>query len=222
MEDQITQAEMKKWIGVMFVMTLSPAPSIEDFWMEEDDGLIPAYRFGVKTGLSKRRFKFIRQHFATSPVGSETKTFDAFRPIQSYFNDRVRDDFVPGVHVVIDESTSGWQGKDEKCPDGLPAINHMKGKPAHVSFMFKTLCCVEKGIMIAIELQECKDVADRRYTCDGEKPSTGVTLRLTDWLPSPGYIVTGDSFFAALNTLIVIDQTEGKWSEFHGVHQYRA
>ena len=45
-------------------------------------------------------------------------------------------------------------------------------------------------------------MASRRYAAEGEKPSTAATLRLTDYLPSPGYIVIGDSWFASLNTLL--------------------
>ncbi len=68
--------------------------------------------------------------------------------------------------------------------------------------MFKTLCCVETSIMIGIELQEGKEVmAGRRYSVDGEKSTTAVTLRLLDFLPCPGFIVSGDSWFASMNTL---------------------
>ena len=87
--DHVTHAEMKKWVGLMYAMTLSPIQNIKDFWNEENDGFIPAHRFGIMSGLSKTRFKFIRQHFATGLVGSENKTFDEFRPIQTFFNERV-------------------------------------------------------------------------------------------------------------------------------------
>jgi hypothetical protein len=200
--EHVSESDMKKWIGIMFAMTLSPISVIKEYWKEEDDGFIPAHAFGIKTGLAQRRFKFIRKHFATGAVGAGAKTFDAFRPIQTFFNNRISDCFSPGLHVVIDESTCGWHGKDEKRADGPPAMTHMKDKPEPVSFMFKTLCCAETGIMIALELQEGKDImASRTYSCTGEKSSTAVTLRLTDSLPGPGYIVTGDSWFASLNTL---------------------
>ena len=67
------------------------------------------------------------------------------------FNSRARQVFVPGTHIVIDESTSGWHGKHEKMVDGPPALTHMKGKPEPVSFMIKNLCCVESGIMFGRE-----------------------------------------------------------------------
>ena len=201
-QDKITVSEMRKWIGTMFAMTISPVSNISDLWKEQEDGFRMAHCFGMKTGLGHARFKFIRKHFATGPIGAGSKTFDEFRPIQQFFNDRVADYFHPGVHIVIDESTSGWHGKDETRKDGPPALTHMKGKPESVSFMFKNICCVETGIMIAIELQEGKEVmATRRYTSSGEKSSTGVILRLVDYLPGAGFILTGDAWFATLNAL---------------------
>jgi hypothetical protein len=201
-KDQISVTEMKKWIGIMFAMTLSPIAKIDDYWKEADDGFIPAHSYGLKSGLSKGRFKFIRMHFATGAVGGGNKTFDAFGPIQTFFNDRIADCFCPGQHFVIDESTSGWHGKDEKRADGPPAMPHMKGKSDPVSFMFKTICCAETGIMVAIELQEGRNImAGREYSNTGEKSTTSVTLRLMDKLPGQGYIMTGDSWFASLHTL---------------------
>jgi hypothetical protein len=78
----------------------------------------------------------------------------------------------------------------------------MKRKPEPSSFMFKTICWTETSIMIAMELQEGKDVmASRQYSSAGEKSSTAVTLRLIDYFPGPSYIVTGDSWLASLHTL---------------------
>jgi hypothetical protein len=69
---------------------------MEEYWREEDDGLSHAHSFRIKTGLSNGRFKFIRRHLATGVVGGGAKTFDAFRPIQTFFNDQVADCFCPG------------------------------------------------------------------------------------------------------------------------------
>jgi hypothetical protein len=84
--EKISESEVKKWIGIMFAMTLSPISNIEDYWIEQDIGFIPAHSFGIKTCLSKKRFKFIRKPFTTGAVGSGSKTFDAFQPIQTFFN----------------------------------------------------------------------------------------------------------------------------------------
>ncbi len=82
--ERIPENEMKKWIGIMLAVTLSPISNIEEDWGEEDDGLIPAHSISIKSGLSKGRFKFIRYHFATGAVEGGAKTFDAFQPIQTF------------------------------------------------------------------------------------------------------------------------------------------
>ncbi len=41
-------------------------------------------------------FKFIRRHSATGAIEGGAKAFDAFRPVQTYFHDRVADCFCPG------------------------------------------------------------------------------------------------------------------------------
>jgi hypothetical protein len=79
----ISENEMKKWIGIMFAMTLFQISNIEEDWREEDDGLIPAHSFGIQSGLSKWRFKLIRHHFATVQSGVELRLLmlsDQFRP----------------------------------------------------------------------------------------------------------------------------------------------
>ncbi len=80
----------------MFVMTISPISNMKEYWREEDDGLSPVHSFRIKTGLSNGRIKCIRWDLATGVVGGGAKTFDAFRPIQTFFDDRVADCLCPG------------------------------------------------------------------------------------------------------------------------------
>uniref|UniRef100_A0A7S0QP21 PiggyBac transposable element-derived protein domain-containing protein n=1 Tax=Cryptomonas curvata TaxID=233186 RepID=A0A7S0QP21_9CRYP len=78
----------------------------------------------------------------------------------------------------------------------------MIGKPESVSFMIKNLCCVECGIMFAIELQEGKvEMATSDFIRDGEKPTTGCVLRLMSSVAGEGVVLFGDSWVASLNTL---------------------
>ena len=82
---KVTEPEMNRWIGIMFAMTLSSVPNVEDFWQEEDEGLLTAQRFGSKLNMGKTRFKFIRKHFKTGEAVAGANTFDGFRPIQDFF-----------------------------------------------------------------------------------------------------------------------------------------
>ena len=77
-------------------MMISPISNMEEYWREEDNGLSPAHSFRIKTGLSNGRIRCIRRHLATGVIGVVAKTFDAFRPIQTFFDDRVADCFCPG------------------------------------------------------------------------------------------------------------------------------
>jgi hypothetical protein len=182
--------DMRRFVGIMFAMTVTPLCNIMDYWKEEDDGLMLASRFRTKLCMSANRFKFIRQHFNTGDTGRESKSFDAIRPIQEMFNSRALQIFRCGHRIVIDESTSGWHGKDEKRPDGPPALT------------IKNLCCVESGIMFAIELQEGKvEMATRDFIRDGEKATRACVLRLMSRIAGEGLVLHGDSWFASLNTL---------------------
>ena len=78
----------------MFVMTISSIANLEEYWREEDDCLSPAHSFRIKTGLSNGRIKCIRRDLATGVVGGGAKTFDAFRPIQTFFDDELLIAFV--------------------------------------------------------------------------------------------------------------------------------
>jgi hypothetical protein len=75
--------------------------------------------------------------------------------------------FESGNKIVIDESTSGWHGKDEKRADGPPALTHMIGKPESASFMSKKCRMCRFWNHFSIELQEGKEkMAKRDYSRD--------------------------------------------------------
>ena len=199
---KVDEEDMRRFVGIMFAMTVTPLCNINDYWKEDDQGLMLASRFRSKLCMSKNRFKFIRQHFNTGDPGRGAKSFDAIRPIQDIFNERAQEIFKCGHQIVIDESTSGWHGKDEKRPDGPPALTHMIGKPEPVLFMIKNLCCVETGVMFVIELQEGKlEMGTRDFVRDGEKATTACVLRLMGCVCGEGLVLHGDSWFASLNTL---------------------
>jgi hypothetical protein len=166
-----------------------------------------ASRFFEKLHISYVRIATIRKNWAIAPVPRGAKTFDGIRPLFDMFNEQAARIFRCCRHVVIDESTSGWHGKDEKRADGPPALTHMKGKPEAVSFMIKNVCDVHSGVMFAIELQEGKEeMAKRKFVDQGEKPTTACVLRLMEPLAGSGVILHGDSWFASLNTLLKLRQ----------------
>ena len=61
--------DIRRFVGIMFAMTVTPMCNIMDYWKEEDEGLMLASRFRQKLFMSQNRFKFIRQHFNTGDSG---------------------------------------------------------------------------------------------------------------------------------------------------------
>jgi hypothetical protein len=185
---KVTEEEMRRFVGIILAMTICPLRNIDEYWNTEDDGLMPASRFFEKLHMSHSRFKTISKNWAIATVDRRSKTFDGIRPLFDMFNARAASVFRCGGRVVIDESTSGWHGKDEKAEA--------------VSFMIKNLCDVQSGVMFAIELQEGKEeMAKRKFADRGEQPTTACVLRLMEPLAGSGVILHGDSCFASLNTI---------------------
>jgi hypothetical protein len=101
----------------------------------------------------------------------------------------------------MNQHTDGM-GRSAKRVDGPPALTHMVGKPKFVSFLKKYLCCVETGIIIAIEIQEGKEEMGKRdFAIDGGKASTACTLRLMSRIAGQGVVLFAHSWFASINTL---------------------
>ena len=45
--------DMRRFVGIMFAMTVSPLCNIMDYWKEEDDGLMLASPFQTKLNMSQ-------------------------------------------------------------------------------------------------------------------------------------------------------------------------
>jgi hypothetical protein len=110
---KVDEEEMRRFVGIIFAMTVCPMSNIRDYWNTEDDCLMVASRFFNKLHMSYKRFAEIRKNWAIAPVQRGSKTFDAIRPLFDMFNERAASVFRCSTHVVIDESTSGRYGKDE-------------------------------------------------------------------------------------------------------------
>jgi len=52
--------DMRRFVGIMFAVTITPICNIMDYWKEENEGLMLASRFREKLLMSQKRFKFIR------------------------------------------------------------------------------------------------------------------------------------------------------------------
>ena len=52
---KVDEEEMRRFVGIMFAMTICPMSNIKDYWNVEDDGLMVASRFFEKLHMSRVR-----------------------------------------------------------------------------------------------------------------------------------------------------------------------
>ncbi len=99
---------MRRFIGIMYAMTVTPRTNIQDYWSVEADGLRPASNFESFLRMSYSRFCQIRKMFAIGQNIITKNKFDNFRHIQDMFNERMHTVFKCCNRIVVDESTPGW------------------------------------------------------------------------------------------------------------------
>ena len=80
---------MRRFIGIMFAMTICPMSSIQAYWNVKDDGLMRASQFYERLNMSLSRFQMIRQNWAIAPVPLDSKTFDGIRRLLICFSSSV-------------------------------------------------------------------------------------------------------------------------------------
>ena len=154
--------------------------------------------------MSKNDFEKVRPKISDGPKDSVDKSFHGFRGLQEYFNENILNCFTAGSDLVVDESTSGWKGVDEKRYNGPPWLCHLKNKPQPVSFMLKTMADCDTGVIIKIELQEGKEEMKLKRFSDTMKPSTAVVRRLLEDYEGSGRTIFGDSWFTNMNTIEMV------------------
>jgi hypothetical protein len=200
----LTVSDVQKYVACILAMTIHPRSNIKGFWRPMDNTLRSGSNFTAKIGMSKNAFEAVRKKISYGPRHAIFKTFDGLRHLLQFYNDNLEEVFTAGDELVIDESTSGWQGTDEKRPLGPPCLVHMKGKPEPVSFMFKTMADVSTGIIVKIKLQEGKEEMMTREFSGVFKPSTAVVRRLLKGYEGTGRTIFGDSWFTNLNTVEMV------------------
>ena len=206
-KDHIQTWDLRRFLAAMYAMTLVRSTNIKEYWSIVDDSFLPPSDFQGKLEISYDRFAFIRQHLKFGPEDDNQSGSDCVRHLFEEFNNNLNKVFVAGPDLVMDESTSGWKGVDEKHKNGPPALTHSLCKPANASFMIKTMTNGTCGIIIRMELQEGKKAVKKMMFSDVMKPATAVVRRMLVGFESGGRVVTADSGFTNMNTLKAVKAT---------------
>jgi hypothetical protein len=111
-----------------------------------------------------------------------------------------REGMEPGVYITIDETMCFWVGLTSGRLIYLPR------KPTPLGVMFKTVCDVDTGMLISMELVEGAEVDAKKEFREEWGATTACTLRLVkDWFGS-GRVVIGDAWFGSYKTCVALLQ----------------
>lgn len=198
-----TKAEIWKWLGIITNFPIYSLPNINDYWMTGDLGINPMPAFGERTGMSRDRWRLIRECLAF--WDSSVQTNDPWHHVRllfSIFNDNMESKYTPGTKLVLDESMIRWRGFDENVAGGPPHITHMPLKPESLGFLVKNTACGASRTIIKLELQEEAAAMEKKEFCDVTLKTTACVLRLTKPWHGSKRVVVADSWFCNEKTAV--------------------
>ena len=200
--------EFFKTIGLMLAMTVHVLPARRMYW-ETEDGLFPAAAFGVRYGMSRRRFEDILHYLRLDDKNLSAATpTDQWFPIRGFvdsFNRNMETNFHAGEKLCVDESMCSWRGRGDFA-GGMPHVTKIARKPKGVGLEIKDVCDVKTNILLRLEIVEEKEAMSAKEFASEFGAGTSVCLRLCKpWLGSDR-IVCGDSAFASVKTAVALQK----------------
>ena len=84
----------------------------------------------------------------------------------SAFNETRKNNVAPGTGVCIDESMGKWIPFFSDTPEGIPHLTKLIRKPVGVGSEYKCMADAFSGIMLFLELQQCKESMEQKKWCD--------------------------------------------------------
>lgn len=176
---EVNAEEMKKFIGILYLMGIVRLPTIEHYW-----SCNVMYNFnGCKTVMSRNRFQMILRfwHFANNE--EETTRLDKIMPLIDHLNDKMMEIYQPNRDLSIDESMMLWRGR-------LVFRQYIKNKRHKYGVKFYELC-ESGGLVLRARIYSGEAVDD-----DYDLGQTGaVVINLMEGLLGKGYRLFMDNYY---------------------------
>ncbi|XP_062606783.1 piggyBac transposable element-derived protein 4-like [Saccostrea cucullata] len=111
---EITEAEMKAYLGLNILMGINQLPSYKDYWSKD----VYLGNEGVKSVMTSRRYEKITEYFHVSDRASEpargTRNFDKLfkvREVLTMTKRKFNESYKPNKSMAIDEAMIKWTGR---------------------------------------------------------------------------------------------------------------
>ena len=174
----VTAEEMKKFIGILFLMGIVKLPRIDLYWSRDS-----LYRFnGFSMVMSRNRFQEILRfwHFSNNEI--VISRLDKVRPLVDQLNDKMTEIYHPGRDLSIDESMMLWRGR-------LVFRQYIKNKRHKYGVKFYELC-ESKGLVLKASIYSGEGFPDDHAL--GQ--SGAIVVNLMDGLLQKGYRLFVDNY----------------------------
>ena len=199
--------EVIRFIGIWFLLATVQGHPVDSFWDKQpSDRRFKGAPFTVNDLMTKTRFQFIKKklRYYSNPLPSFKDRFHAIRELQYEWNRHMKEVFVAGWLVCLDESMSKWINR-YTCPGFV----FCPRKPWPFGNEYHTIACVQSSIIFYVEMVEGKDqpndLGPLKYNkLDGmpEQKTVGLLLHMTEALWHSSRVVVLDSGFCVLQGLI--------------------
>ena len=175
----IDAVEMKKFIGILYLMGIVRLPTIELYWSRD-----VLYRFnGFCSVMSRNRFQEILRfwHFADNNI--EVSRLDKVMPLVDQLNLKIEEIYHPRRDLSIDESMMLWRER-------LLFHQYIKNKRHKYGVKFYELC-ESNGLVLKVRIYSGESVPDDF----GLGQSGAIVINLMDGLLDKGYRLFVDNYY---------------------------
>ncbi|CAK9829883.1 PiggyBac transposable element-derived protein 4 [Anthophora retusa] len=178
--NDISLAEMKKFLGMIVLMGQVKKDRKDDYWSSEFYTKTPSFA----TIMSRNRFRQIWDtwHFSNNRTTAGSNKLEKIRPILNYLLDKFKSVYTPRKELSLDESIIPWRGK-------LSIKTYNPAKLIKYGLLCRMLCEAKSGYICNIEI----------YCADGKKLDQTI-MSLLDTNIGLGYHLYMDNYYNSVRT----------------------
>ncbi|CAK9829639.1 PiggyBac transposable element-derived protein 4 [Anthophora retusa] len=178
--NDVSLAEMKKFLGMIVLMGQVKKDRKDDHWSSEFYTKTPSF----STVMSRNRFRQIWDtwHFSNNRTTAGSNKLEKIQPILSYLLDEFKSVYTPKKELSLDESIIPWRGK-------LSIKTCNPAKIIKYGLLCRMLCEATSGYICNMEI----------YCADGKKLDQTI-MSLLDKNIGLGYHVYMDNYYNSIRT----------------------
>ncbi|CAK9798673.1 PiggyBac transposable element-derived protein 4 [Anthophora plagiata] len=178
--NDLTLAEMKKFLGIIIMMDQVKKNPREDYWSSEFYTKTPSF----SSIMSLNRFHQIWNtwHFSNNQALTGSNKLKKIQPILNYLLDKFKSVYTPRKELSLDESIIPWRGK-------LSIKTYNPAKIIKYGLLCRMLCEANSGYICNMEI----------YNAEGKKFDQTI-ISLLDNNICLGYHIYMDNYYNSIHT----------------------